>query len=66
LVAGAGDTSGAQGISLRQIRQVVGMSQTQLADTLGFNQGAASHQEKREDVVISMLAAYVEAMVTST
>jgi DNA-binding transcriptional regulator YiaG len=28
----------AQGISLPQIRRVVGMSQTQLADTLGFNQ----------------------------
>ena len=62
LVASAGHASGAQGISLPQIRQVVGMSQTQLADTLGFNQGAVSHQEKREDVLVSTLAAYVEAM----
>lgn len=36
LVASAADAAGSQGISLPQIRQVVGISQTQLADTLAL------------------------------
>lgn len=49
-------------VSLGQLRQLTGMQQADLAEALSLNQPAISRFEKREDVKISTLTAYLEAM----
>ncbi len=47
---------------LMQLRQLVGTPQTELAAALSCNQPAVSRFEKRDDVKISTLVSYLEAM----
>lgn len=48
--------------SLAQLRQLTGTAQSRLATSLSLNQPAVSRFEKRDDVKVSTLNAYVEAM----
>lgn len=47
---------------LDQLRKAQEMTQLQLAEILGVNQGEVSKIEHRSDICISTLADYVEAM----
>jgi transcriptional regulator with XRE-family HTH domain len=47
---------------LEQLRKAQEMTQLQLAEILGVNQGEVSKIEHRSDICISTLADYVEAM----
>jgi hypothetical protein len=47
---------------LDQLRKSQQMTQLQLADVLGVNQGEVSKIEHRSDICLSTLAGYVEAM----
>ena len=50
-------------MSLQELRQrVTGITQTELAELLEVTQGAISQLEKRHDVLLSKLAAYVHAL----
>ena len=49
-------------MGLQELRRDVGMTQTELAELLEVTQGAISQLEKREDVLLSRLAAYVHAL----
>lgn len=49
-------------LALQELRQVMGMTQEQLADVLEMNQGNLSKLEKRTDVHLSTLRRYVEAL----
>lgn len=49
-------------VSLGQLRQLTGMQQADIAEALSLNQPAISRFEKRDDVKISTLTAYLEAM----
>lgn len=50
-------------MSLQELRRdVSGMTQTELAELLEVTQGAISQLERREDVLLSKLAAYVHAL----
>ena len=56
------DTHRLRPTSLAQIRQLTGTAQSQLAAALSLNQPAISRFEKRNDVKLSTLNAYLEAM----
>jgi DNA-binding XRE family transcriptional regulator len=47
---------------LKELRQLVGAPQTKLAESLNIKQAAVSRFENRQDVHISTLAHYVEAI----
>ena len=47
---------------LDQLRKAQEMTQLQLAEILGVNQGEVSKVEHRSDICISTLADYIEAM----
>jgi transcriptional regulator with XRE-family HTH domain len=47
---------------LEEVRKARRMTQAQLADTLGVNQGEVSKIEHRTDIYLSTLAGYVEAL----
>ena len=50
-------------MSLQELRQSVsGVTQTELADLMKVTQGAISQLEKRHDVLLSNLAAYIRAL----
>jgi transcriptional regulator with XRE-family HTH domain len=50
-------------MTLQELRQrVSGTTQTELADLMKVTQGAISQLEKRHDVLLSNLAAYVRAL----
>jgi DNA-binding XRE family transcriptional regulator len=50
-------------MSLQELRQrVAGVTQTELAELLEVTQGAISQLEKRHDVLLSRLAAYIHAL----
>jgi hypothetical protein len=49
-------------VPLDQLRKSQQMTQLQLAEILGVNQGEVSKIEHRSDICISTLADYVEAM----
>ena len=49
-------------MSLNQLRKAQEMTQLQLAEILGINQGEISKIEHRSDICISTLADYIEAM----
>ncbi len=47
---------------LNQLREARNLTQTSLAETLGVNQGAVSKLEKRADMYVSTLRAYLKAV----
>lgn len=47
--------------SLAQVRQAVGLTQKQLADTLDMDQGEISRLEHRENVHLTTLSRFIEA-----
>jgi transcriptional regulator with XRE-family HTH domain len=49
-------------IALNELRGKRGMTQVQLAETLGMRQGSLSELERRDDVYLSSLRAYVEGL----
>jgi len=49
-------------VSLRAIREGMGTTQVELADVTGMNQGDISRLEKRDDVKVSTLRRYIEAL----
>jgi transcriptional regulator with XRE-family HTH domain len=50
-------------MTLQELRQrVSGLTQTQIADLMKVTQGAISQLERRHDVLLSKLAAYVQAL----
>lgn len=49
-------------MTLHQLRQARKLTQVNLAETLGINQGAVSTMEKRADMYVSTLRNYIEAM----
>lgn len=55
-------SSSVRPVSLAQLRQLTGTPQATLATALHLNQPAVSRFEKREDVKISTLTSYLEAM----
>lgn len=50
------------GVRLQGLRNERGITQLALADSLGVGQTALSHQERRDDLKISSLRAYIEAL----
>ncbi|HEX3883220.1 MAG TPA: helix-turn-helix domain-containing protein [Stellaceae bacterium] len=59
-VAAVGGTN--VGNRLRELRQLAGMTQAELAHLLNTDQTAVSRLEKREDIRISTLRGYIEAL----
>lgn len=54
---------GARRLKLRELRQAVGETQASLAEKdAGFSQAAISRLEKQDDVLLSTLRRYVEAL----
>ena len=49
-------------MDLRELRKLVGVTQTQLAERLKTSQGEVSQAERREDYRLSTLRRYVEAL----
>ena len=49
-------------IDLRSLREAAGLSQVQLADQLGWEQGRVSRAERQSDWRLSSLIAYLEAL----
>lgn len=50
------------GMPLDQLRKAQQMTQLQLAEIVGVNQGEVSKIEHRSDICVSTLAEYIEAM----
>jgi len=48
----------AQGMTLREIRELHGMTQAQLSQRIGINQGLISRIENKNDLMISTLRKY--------
>ncbi|MER8958286.1 MULTISPECIES: helix-turn-helix domain-containing protein [unclassified Mesorhizobium] len=59
---GSGEAGRVVGISLKTLRQALGLTQLELAQRLGVGQAAVSKIEQRGDVQISSLQRYVEAL----
>ncbi|AWC21066.1 MULTISPECIES: helix-turn-helix domain-containing protein [Aminobacter] len=59
---GDGDAGRVVGLSLKALRQAVGLTQLQMAERLSVGQAAISKIEQRGDVQISSLQRYVEAL----
>lgn len=49
-------------LNLADLREELGLSQTELAEILGRSQGAVSQLEKRTDMTLSNLRRVIEAM----
>ena len=49
-------------MGLKDLRQLIGSQQTQLAATLKINQAAVSKLENRDDLLLSSLVNYIAAM----
>ncbi len=49
-------------LTLQELRKAKALTQTQLAETLGIRQATVAKMEKRNDLMISTLRNYVEAM----
>jgi len=52
----------AEELSLRQLRELLGLTQDEMADRLEVGQENISRFERREDVRLSTLRSYVEAL----
>lgn len=49
-------------VTLNQLREARALTQANLANILGVNQGSVSKMEKRTDMYVSTLRSFVEAM----
>ena len=49
------------GSFLRQVRERAGLTQSDLGDAMGTSQSAVAKIERRDDVLLSTLIAYVKA-----
>ncbi|MCU1701328.1 MAG: helix-turn-helix protein [Mycobacterium sp.] len=49
-------------IDLANLRRTVGVTQVQLAASLGTSQGQISRMERQQDMLVSTLAAYLQAL----
>ncbi|MFP5235802.1 MAG: XRE family transcriptional regulator [Acidobacteriota bacterium] len=49
-------------VTLDQLREARKLTQTNLANILGVNQGSVSKMEKRTDMYVSTLRSFIEAM----
>jgi transcriptional regulator with XRE-family HTH domain len=49
-------------IDLASLRRRVGFTQVQLAEALGTSQGQISRMERQQDMRVSTLAAYLQAL----
>jgi DNA-binding XRE family transcriptional regulator len=49
-------------LALAQLRQARHLTQVQLAETLGISQGNVSRLETRNDIYLSTLRSYIEAL----
>ena len=52
----------AEELTLRQLREALGLTQDEMADRLEIGQDTVSRFERREDVRLSTLRSYVEAL----
>src|ERR1700757_4307605 len=50
------------GLRLQNLRRLQNITQLSLAKNLGIGQTALSHMERRDDILLSTLNAYVEAL----
>jgi transcriptional regulator with XRE-family HTH domain len=50
------------GLRLQNVRLLQNTTQSKLAKLLGISQTALSHMERRDDILLSTLNAYVEAL----
>ena len=57
-----GNQVGGLGLRLQNLRQLQNTTQLSLAKQLGIGQTALSHMERRDDILLSTLNAYVEAL----
>lgn len=48
--------------TLNQLREARNLTQTNLANVLGINQGSVSKMEKRTDMYVSTLRSFIQAM----
>jgi DNA-binding XRE family transcriptional regulator len=51
-----------EAVSLNQLRQARSLTQANLANILGVNQGSVSKMEKRTDMYVSTLRSFIQAM----
>jgi transcriptional regulator with XRE-family HTH domain len=49
-------------IDLAHLRRLIGVTQVELAEALGTSQGQISRMERQQDMLVSTLAAYLEAL----
>jgi transcriptional regulator with XRE-family HTH domain len=49
-------------IDLTTLRRTVGVTQLELADSLGASQGQISRMERQQDMLVSTLASYLQAL----
>jgi predicted transcriptional regulator len=49
-------------IDLASLRRAVGVTQVELARTLGTSQGQISRMERQQDMLVSTLASYLQAL----
>jgi DNA-binding transcriptional regulator YiaG len=56
------DTDRAHAMGLAALRKAAELTQTELAQTLGVSQAAVAKTEQREDLLLSTLNAYIEAL----
>jgi predicted transcriptional regulator/transcriptional regulator with XRE-family HTH domain len=56
------ETLAGLGVRLQHLRTSCGITQLGLAEILGVGQTALSHQERRDDIKLSSLHAYIEAL----
>jgi DNA-binding XRE family transcriptional regulator len=51
-----------EAITLNQLREARSLTQANLANVLGINQGSVSKMEKRTDMYVSTLRSFIQAM----
>ena len=56
------DADRAHAMGLAALRKAAELTQTELAETLGISQAAVAKTEQREDLLLSTLNAYIEAL----
>ncbi len=51
-----------EAVTLNQLREARSLTQANLANILGINQGSVSKMEKRTDMYVSTLRSFIQAM----